>query len=167
MKVSSAVYPLTIIADALRRSGLGESVLVGTMAAAVHGARVLTDDFDYLVPPFRDLSKRLKSVARILGATFYAPTGPYGTTMLFVSDLNLQIDLLVRMDGVRSFRSLRTRAKGYPELGDTYVASLSDIIRSKRAAGRPKDIAVLPELEATLHEIEAKRTTQKRHRKSR
>lgn len=35
------------------------------------------------------------------------------------------------------------------------VASLPDIIRSKRAAGRPKDIAVLPELEATQREREA------------
>ena len=30
------------------------------------------------------------------------------------------------------------------------VLSLEDLIRTKRAAGRPKDLAVLPTLEATL-----------------
>jgi hypothetical protein len=32
------------------------------------------------------------------------------------------------------------------------VASLGDIIASKKAAGRPKDLAVLPVLEETLKE---------------
>lgn len=61
--------------------------------------------------------------------------------------------LLVRADGIRSFRALWTRAKDYADLGGTHVASLRDVIRSKRAAGRPKDLAIMPELEATLHEI--------------
>jgi hypothetical protein len=165
MKVASAIYPLNVIADALQRSGLGESVLIGTMAAAVHGARVLTDDFDYLVPPCRDLSERIQNMATILGASVHPPpsTRPYGTTMLFVAPANMQIDLLVRMDGIRSFRGLRTRAKVYADLGNTPVATLRDVIRSKRAAGRPKDMAIIPELEATLNEIEqGQRTSTKR-----
>jgi hypothetical protein len=36
------------------------------------------------------------------------------------------------------------------------VASLEDIIRSKRAAGRPRDLAVLPVLEKTLAKSRAK-----------
>jgi len=32
------------------------------------------------------------------------------------------------------------------------VASLSDIVKSKKAAGRPQDLAVLPVLEKTLEE---------------
>jgi hypothetical protein len=35
---------------------------------------------------------------------------------------------------------------------DLWVAHLSDIIASKRAAGRPRDQAVLGILEKTLHE---------------
>jgi len=34
---------------------------------------------------------------------------------------------------------------------DVPVASLADVVASKRAAGRPKDIVVLPALEARLH----------------
>lgn len=154
MNLRNAIHPLHVIADALKRSGLGESVLIGNMAAAVHGARVLTDDFDYLVPPFPDLSRRIRVLAKILGADLFPPKRPYGTTMLFIEETGIQIDLLRRMDGVSSFRALRTRAHHEPELDDTIVASLRDVIRSKRAAGRPKDLAILPELEATLYEIE-------------
>lgn len=35
---------------------------------------------------------------------------------------------------------------------DVPVASLADVVRSKRAAGRPKDIVVLPDLEARLRD---------------
>jgi hypothetical protein len=43
-------------------------------------------------------------------------------------------------------------AVGHTELK---VASLTDIVKSKRAAGRPKDYAVLTVLEATLDEAQA------------
>lgn len=160
----NAIYPLNIIADALRRSGLGDAVLIGNMGAAVRGARVLTDDFDYMVPPFRDLPARIRTMASILNATIYPPKRPYGTTMLLVEDTHLQIDLLVRADGIKSFRALRTRATPFARIGGTPVASLRDIIRSKRAAGRPQDLAILPELEATLREIESKKSKSPRRR---
>jgi hypothetical protein len=55
--------------------------------------------------------------------------------------------------GVRSFEGVRDRASvididGVP----LQVASLSDIIRSKRAAKRPRDLAVLDILEKALEE---------------
>jgi hypothetical protein len=55
--------------------------------------------------------------------------------------------------GVRSFEGLRQRALRVP-LGDTQilVAALADIIKSKRAAARPRDLAVLPLLERVLAE---------------
>ena len=36
------------------------------------------------------------------------------------------------------------------------VLALEDLIRTKRAAGRPKDLAVLPVLEATLQMLQEK-----------
>lgn len=55
-------------------------------------------------------------------------------------DDGLQVDLLATIHGVRSFAGLRDRATqieigGWPLL----VASLNDIIRSKRAARRPRE----------------------------
>jgi len=53
--------------------------------------------------------------------------------------------------GIRSLASLRSRATHVKFAGnEILVADLTDIIRSKRAAKRPKDIAVLPVLEETL-----------------
>jgi hypothetical protein len=55
------------------------------------------------------------------------------------------------IDGIRSFEGLRKRARTV-RLNDTElaVATLSDIIKSKRAAGRARDLAVLDVLEKTL-----------------
>jgi len=60
---------------------------------------------------------------------------------------------VVFVHGVRSFESLQRRATPLA-LGrmTLLVASLNDIIKSKRAANRPKDRAVLDVLQATLDE---------------
>ena len=57
----------------------------------------------------------------------------------------LQLDFMARIDGIRSFESLRARATAV--LFGTHtllVASLTDIIKSKESAGREQDLAVLP-----------------------
>jgi hypothetical protein len=55
--------------------------------------------------------------------------------------------------GVRSFEGLRNRAKKLNIGPFTIIAaSLADIIKSKKAAGRVQDLAVLPVLESALAE---------------
>ncbi len=69
-------------------------------------------------------------------------------------DLGLQVDFMGTIHGVRTFESLQSRAVLVPFGGTTLlVAALVDIVKSKRAAGRPKDYAVIAVLEATLDEI--------------
>jgi hypothetical protein len=65
-----------------------------------------------------------------------------------------QVDLLPRLYGVTSsFESLRSRSISVRVGSETVrVASLEEVLKSKRAAGRPKDLAVLPILEDTLRE---------------
>ena len=68
-------------------------------------------------------------------------------------DDGLQIDFMATVHGVRSLASLRSRAQKVTLDGaQLLVADLSDIIKSKRATGRPKDTAALNILEKTLHE---------------
>jgi hypothetical protein len=56
-----------------------------------------------------------------------------------------------RISGGLTFSSVRARAQIVVVGGEKLlVASLADVIRSKRAAGRPKDRAVLPILRDTL-----------------
>jgi predicted nucleotidyltransferase len=73
-------------------------------------------------------------------------------------DLTLQADFLGVIHGVRSFEGARRRAStvdlgGHP----LQVLSLEDILKSKTAANRPKDRAVLPTIQATLHAKRAKK----------
>jgi hypothetical protein len=141
------------IAEALARAKL-EAVLIGNAAAALQGAPVTTLDFDFMFRKTPVGLKKLKAFARDLGATILRPYYPASDMFRVVNDdLGLQADFLVVLHGVRSFESLRKRASTLTLRGGTLlVASLEDIIKSKRAANRPKDRAVLDVLEATLDE---------------
>ncbi len=59
--------------------------------------------------------------------------------------------------GVRSFEGLRERSSMVTvEDAVLRVAALSDIVKSKKAAGRPRDRAVLDVLERTLEAQETR-----------
>ena len=65
----------------------------------------------------------------------------------------LVVDFLFVAAGVKSFEDLKQN--GMVVLFDGHpltIASLEDILASKRAAGRPKDMASIPILEMTLDE---------------
>jgi hypothetical protein len=148
---------LARIVQALAKTGL-EAILIGNAAAALQGAPVTTVDFDFLFRKTpRNLAK-LKALADELGATVMRPYYPVSDLYRVVrDDQGLQLDFMPRIHGVRSFESLRSRASTLRLSGaDLFVADLADIIRSKRAASRPRDKAVLPILEATLYEKQEK-----------
>jgi hypothetical protein len=140
------------VALALENARL-EAILFGNAAAALHGAPITTIDFDFLFRRTPLNLRKLKQFAAQLGATVFRPYYPVSSLFRVVNDdIGLQVDFLSVAHGVRSFESLRTRATRVP-FGDAtlLVASLQDIIKSKRAAGRERDRAVLPVLERTLN----------------
>jgi predicted nucleotidyltransferase len=141
------------IMRAMREAGL-EAILIGNAGAAMQGAPVTTDDFDFFYRLSSQSSKKIARFAGILGASARTPYYPTSAMIRVVgSRPRIQVDLLGVMHGVRSFEGLRARATGVTVGGERLlVASLADIIKSKQAAGRPKDMAVLPVLEATLRE---------------
>ncbi len=131
-----------------------EAVLIGNAAAALRGAPVTTVDFDFL---FRKTSRNLvkmKALARGLRATILRPYYPVSDLYRVVRDDDgLQVDFMGTIHGVRSFEGLRDRSAWIEVDGSAVrVASLADVIRSKRAAGRPRDLAVLGILETALEE---------------
>jgi len=151
-----ATSTLRSIAKALADAGL-EAILVGNAGAALLGARVTTTDFDFMIRRTPENTRKLRTVTRALRATLFRPYYPVSSMYRLERDDGLQADFLVQMHGVRSFESLRSRSEKLDFEGGWFVvvASLPDIIKSKRATGRPKDKAVLPELEATQREREA------------
>ncbi|MBA3483466.1 MAG: hypothetical protein H0T51_16780 [Pirellulales bacterium] len=133
-----------------------ETVMVGNAAAALHGAPVTTLDVDFMFRKSPTNLKKLKGVAHSFQAVILKPYYPASDLYRVINDdQGLQLDFLARLHGVRSFEGLRSRA-AQVEFGQhsLFVASLADIIKSKRAAGRDRDLAVLAILEKTLHEQE-------------
>jgi hypothetical protein len=131
-----------------------EAILIGNAAAAIQGAPVTTLDFDFMFRATAANLVKLKRLADRLDAVILRPYYPISSLYRVVNDdRGLQADFMPVIHGVKSFNSLRSRAQkvaiGARQL---WVAALSDIIASKRAAGRPRDKAALNILEATLRE---------------
>jgi predicted nucleotidyltransferase len=144
---------LTEVARALQKVGL-EAVLIGNAAAALQGAPVTTVDFDFLFRRTPRNLARMKRFAAALGATVLRPYYPASDLFRVVRDEDgLQVDLMATVHGLRSFEGVRARAATIT-IDDVpvLVASLADIVKSKRAAGRPRDLAVLEVLEKALEE---------------
>jgi hypothetical protein len=151
--VMNAAPILSQIAELLARHGL-EAVMIGNAAAALQGAPVTTIDIDFLFRKTPANLKKLKAVAAELEAVILAPYYPVSGLLRVSRDTDgLQLDFMNVVDGVRSFEGLRRRAMPV-QFGSSrlYVASLADIIKSKKAAGRPRDLAVLEVLEKTLEQ---------------
>jgi len=160
----NAFYLLSLLAESLRRSGL-DAILIGNAAAALRGAPVTTDDFDFLVRLGTRTPSSIEAMAKSLGARIIPPTRRSTTIKLHNADLGLDVDLLAHMAGIRSFGELASHSTTTEDFGQPLrVASLADVIRSKTAAGRPKDLAVLPVLIRTLHEQEPQKSPTRSHR---
>ena len=129
-------------------------VLIGNAAAALQGAPVTTVDFDFMFRKTPSNLKKLKALATTLRATVLRPYYPVSDLYRVTRDDDgLQLDFMATIHGVHSFAGLRARASKV-EIGgaELLVASLSDIIKSKKAAGRPRDLAVIDVLERTHEE---------------
>lgn len=129
-----------------------EAVMIGNAAGALHGAPVTTMDIDFM---FRETPlnlRKLKAVAKSLGGVILRPFYPVSKLYrLCNDDRGIQLDFLPVIHGIRSFEGLKARSSEVEILGERLLlASLEDIVKSKRSAGRARDLAVLPTLEETL-----------------
>lgn len=151
-----AAPSLIQIADAFAAVQL-EAILIGNAGAALHGAPVTTMDFDFLYRVAPTNQAKLSKVAELLEASLSQPF-PKQSSVFRIrrADPALQIDLMGNIHGVKSFHSVHSRASSVELKGRMIpVASLADIIKSKREANRPQDHAQLHVLEKTLAEIAA------------
>lgn len=141
-------------------------VLVGGMAAVLHGSPTVTGDADIVPSPAEENLRRLSATLEDLDARIRSiadpegiPFDPHPELLASMNLLNLttrcgDLDLTFTPQGTEGYDDLVAHAIRF-EIDDLIVpvASLDDVIRSKRAADRPKDRAVLPVLEALRDEI--------------
>jgi hypothetical protein len=138
-----------------------EAVMIGNSAAALHGAPVTTLDIDFMFRKTPANLAKLKKIARSLDASILKLYYPVSDLYRVVNDdQGLQLDFMAKLHGIRSFEGLKSRAVQV-EFGteSLLIASLADIIKSKRAVGRKKDLAVLDILEQTQREQENNKET--------
>ena len=140
-----------------------ECVIVGGLAATVHGATRLTQDVDFVY------SRRRENIERLV--TALSPHAPYlrgappglpfawnettierGINFTLTTTIG-DIDLLGEIVGGGDYEALVAHTD-MVEIFSCHCRCLNlpGLIRAKRAAGRPKDLEVLAELEALLEE---------------
>lgn len=143
-------------------------VLIGGLAGKAHGSPTLTVDIDICYARDRDNLERLAASLGELGTTLRGappdlsfhpdrPTIERGDTFTFLTDYG-DLDILGTPSGTAGFDELDANAvDAEVDVGLVVrVASLDDLIRMKRAAGRPKDRVELEILGALRDEIEGR-----------
>jgi hypothetical protein len=161
--VSSAERPAFDAEGILRRlTARGvDFVVIGGIAAVLHGSSRNTFDLDVCFATDAGNLEALGAVltelhSRLRGVDDTVPFVADAASLRRVELLTLETDLgdfdvLSRPQGTHGYDALRRGADRY-DLGgfSVLVASVSDLIAMKRAAGRPKDLADVAELETIL-----------------
>lgn len=141
-------------------------VVIGGMAARLHHTGHATVDVD-ICPSTDDVNlDRLAAALVELGARLRVSGDPGGVPFEPHADMLRQVELMTLItehgpldlcfipDGFPNGFSTLSEHATVVEIAavDVPVASLEDVVASKRAAGRPKDIVALPPLEARLRD---------------
>ena len=140
--------------------------MIGGIAATLHGSNLRTGDVDICPPRDPENLTRLAAALQEMEArirTSGVPDGlPFACDAGFLSRIDLlnlvtrfgDFDIAFTPAGTAGYEDLvRQATKIDLEPVVIPVASLEDVIRSKRAAGRAKDLQQLPILETLLEEI--------------
>ena len=140
-------------------------VLIGGLAAVVHGAPLVTQDVDLcyardttnlerLADALREVNAELRGAEPGLAFRLDEVTLARGDAFTFTTDIG-SLDIMATPAGVAGYEELARTADPIGLFGyRVLVASVDDLIRMKRAAGRPKDLLALEEIGALREELD-------------
>jgi hypothetical protein len=138
-------------------------VIIGGIAATLHGSARLTNDLDIayerspenierLATALSPLQPYLRGAPPGLPFRFDPATIRRGLNFTLRTDAG-DIDVLGEVTGLGNFEAVEREALEVQLFGSEYkMLNLDALIRSKRAAGRAKDLEVVAELEALREE---------------
>ena len=146
-----------LLLNALASSGVS-FVIIGGVAATVHGSARLTSDLDIVYERSRENMARL--VAALSPLNPYLRGAPAGLPFKFdvetlrgglnftLTTIAGPLDLLGELSGVGDYRAVDEVSEDVSLFGSVYrCINLDSLIVSKRAAGRTKDFEAVAELE--------------------
>ncbi len=145
-----------------------EFVVIGGVAGAVHGSAQATYDLDVVYSRGqRNVERLVKAIAAIHPYLRGAPPGlPFrwdvetvnaGLNFTLTTDLG-SFDALGEVTGGGRYEDLLPHTLDIDVFGITCrFVTLRKLIQLKRAAGRPRDLNAIAELEALLEETERER----------
>ena len=136
-------------------------VVVGGVAAAAHGSAHVTNDLDVC---YDTATANVTRLATLLAEWDAYPRGVEQGLPFFMDDRQFRttpvmtlttregfIDVLDRVAGVGDYAKALEQSVEFEAFDVRFpTLDLPALIRAKRAAGRPKDMAQLPELEALV-----------------
>lgn len=140
-------------------------VIIGGVSATLHGSARLTFDVDIcysrgslnvrrLVSALRPFHPRPRGFPADLPFVWDETTLRNTTVLTLLTDLG-EIDLLAEVAGLGSWEEVKARSILVEAFDRTIlILDLPSLIQAKRAAGREKDLAALPELESLLEASE-------------
>ena len=153
-----------IAVQALVDAGV-EFVLIGGWAAILNGSVHTTRDLDIcyarnignhvrIAAALAPFSPRPRDFPPNLPFVWDAATLNNGTTFTLTTTLGA-IDLLSEVSGLGTYSAVKAASKLVEAFGrEIWTLDLRGLIAAKRAAGRLKDLQVLPELESLLEASE-------------
>ncbi len=146
------------LAAAFTREGV-DYLFIGKSGAILLGYPETTQDIDIFLPRSRENAERVLRALRSLGFDLDAASTVSiltGSEIILLKGGPFALDLIHAPDGIESFESAKSRrvlAGRFP------VASLDDIIASKKATGREKDLSDVKRLEQFRSEYMRRRTS--------
>ena len=136
-----------------------EIVIIGGVAATLFGSAQLTNDLDVcyarnsknlekLANALQSVNAHLRGVPDNVPFVLDAETLRKGLNFTFITDIG-NLDLLGEVRGVGGYDEVLDGSVTYELFGYRFqVIEIGKLILAKRAAGRPKDLIAIPELEA-------------------
>jgi hypothetical protein len=136
-------------------------VIIGGWSAILHGSSSVTNDLDIcyarspdnlkrVVAALTSFHPRLRDLPQNLPFVWDPATLRNAAILTLSTDLGA-IDLLADVSGLGGFEEVKANSLLLQAFDrEVWTLNLPALIRAKRAAGRPKDLQVLPELEGLL-----------------
>lgn len=144
--------------EALARCGV-DFVIIGGVAINLHSSAYVTYDLDIcfsrkrenlkrIIEAFAPFKPHLRGFPKDLPFVWDEQTLKSGTNFTFETSIG-DIDMLGEVAGVGTFEDVLDQSVKMKLFGFEFnVLSIDGLIKAKSAAGRTKDLLVLPELEA-------------------